>query len=93
MSLDVEVREPLESAWQVPVALAEQLHRCGHEHRADKRRVDQQRDGDPEPQLTPKETVANALACVSQSSSARVRKTAWIKGFLVTGEAETLRTP
>jgi hypothetical protein len=32
MPLDVEVRQPLEPARQVPVPLAEQLHRCGHEH-------------------------------------------------------------
>src|SRR6266540_3780734 len=58
MSLDIEVRKPLEPARQVPVPLAEQLHRCGHKHRADERRIDQQRDCDPEPHLLEHHEVA-----------------------------------
>src|SRR5215211_1075500 len=51
MSLDVEPRKPLKPAGQIPVALAEELHRCGHEHTADECRVDQQRNRNSEPHL------------------------------------------
>ena len=36
---DVQVRQPVEPAGQVPVPLAEQLHARRHEHRPDDRRV------------------------------------------------------
>src|SRR5687768_481248 len=45
-TLDLYVRQPFEPPGQVPVALADQCHRRGHEHRADDGRVDQQRRGD-----------------------------------------------
>ena len=43
-TLEVEVgQDPVEPARQPPVGVAEQLHRRGHEHEADDRRVDEHR--------------------------------------------------
>ena len=47
----LEPRQPAQAPREVPVPAAEQLHRCGQEHRADDRRVEQHRDRQPDPQL------------------------------------------
>ena len=60
--LDLDARQPLEPARQVPVPRAEQLHRRREQHRADDRRVDQQRDRDPEAHLLEHDEVAHGEA-------------------------------
>src|SRR5262245_48770722 len=50
-ALELHAREPVEPARQVPVPLAEQPHRGGHQDGADDGRVEQQRDGDAEADL------------------------------------------
>src|SRR5262249_47309445 len=47
----VELRQPAELPGQVPVTLAEQLHRGGEQDRADERGVDQDRDREPDAHL------------------------------------------
>ena len=47
----VEVRQPLEPGGEVPVPLAEQLHRRGEQHAPDDRRVDQDRRGKSDAEL------------------------------------------
>ena len=47
----VQPRQPLEPAGQVPVGLAEQLHRRRQEHRADDRRVEQDCGRKPDAEL------------------------------------------
>ena len=47
----VEVRQPLEPRGEVPVPLAEQLHRRGEQDAPDDRRVDQDRRGEPDAEL------------------------------------------
>ena len=47
----VEPRQPLEPLRQVPVPVAEQLHRRRQEHGADDRRVDQDRRREPDAEL------------------------------------------
>ena len=49
--LDLDVREPLEPARQVPAAPVEQGERARQYDRADDRRVEQERDGDAEAHL------------------------------------------
>src|SRR5829696_2504113 len=49
--LVLEAGEPSERPRQVPVAIAEELHRRGQEHRADQRRVDQDGGGQADAHL------------------------------------------
>src|SRR5262245_18809935 len=49
--LDVEPRQPLEAARQVPVPASQQLHGRRQEHAADERRVEDHRDGEPDAHL------------------------------------------
>jgi hypothetical protein len=50
-TFDVDLREPLKPAREVPVALAEQLHARRHEHRAHDRGVDDHRHAEAEAHL------------------------------------------
>src|SRR5205085_9441848 len=44
-------RQPFEPARQVPVPLAEQLHRCRQQHAPDQRRVEKHSDGKTDTEL------------------------------------------
>ena len=48
---EVEVRQPLEPARQVPVPVSEQLHRGRQEHRPDDGGVEQDRNREPDAEL------------------------------------------
>ncbi len=50
-TLDAEVRQPVQPARQVPVAVAQQRHRRRHQDRADDRRVEQHGDAEAEAHL------------------------------------------
>ena len=59
LPLDVDARQdPVEPLREVPVAVAEQLHRRGNEHHAHDRRVDEHRDGEAEAEQLQRAVVA-----------------------------------
>jgi hypothetical protein len=74
----LEVRQPVEPARQVPVPLAEQLHRRGQQDGADDGRVDQDRRGQPNPiclkimnESTPKTEKTQTITSAALSEAPR----------------------